>query len=212
MNEIIEYCGSKKGTGINPGLVVMLSGLSLALIALICFHKNMLAASCTAFFIAVFTLMFTMWFWKPSQNRITIQIKKFEREGILNDVIDDFKQSKPHYSDSLRLGKKYIFGKHSGVIAEIAEIYTIGRVLNYLENKSNNPWFTINYLTKAMYSTSKSTRMLPIGGIVICTIDMNDNTDENWYNLCDELVIRNNVVKYDRREFAHMIRTPNEKD
>lgn len=32
MDEIIEYCGTKKGTGTNPGLIIMLIGSLLAAI------------------------------------------------------------------------------------------------------------------------------------------------------------------------------------
>lgn len=209
MDEIIEYCGAKKGIGVNPGLIILLAGAVLASIDMICFYrKNAVTASCIAFFIVLVSLIFTMSYWNPSQSRIVDTLKKHERKGTLNTVIDDFSRSKPYYSDSLRLGEKYIFGRHTGVVAEISDIYVIGRVRNYFESTESTPWFTVKYLTRDMTNVLRSTRMVSASGIVICEFSRNDNTDENWNELCSELAMRNSRIKYDRREFTNVIRMP----
>ena len=100
MDEIIDYCGAKKGIGVNPGLVIMLGGAVLALtVLLFVFRKDAITASCFAFFIVFVSLIFTLSYWRPSQNRIVSNLKKYERKGTLNDVIDDFRRSKPHYNN-----------------------------------------------------------------------------------------------------------------
>ena len=78
--------------------------------------------------------------------------------------------------------------------------------------KKHTPWFTINYLTKDRCDALKSTRMLASCGIVICRFKQSDDTDENWKELCDELVRRNHRIKYDKREFTNIIRTPQDND
>lgn len=185
---IQEYCGAFDHKEIALSRDIMIFGVVcfFAVLFFLIYIKGLTALSLVWFIVPVFiTLLGYALSFDSSAQKTRRKLNKYRRQGILDEIADDFAVSEPRYNDALRIGKSAIFGRNAGEFAPLSRIAKISRV--------GHRFYHDGYLQRTVYFIEVKYKL---DAYKLCFLNEAQCSDEKaWKVLSEDIHFQNNKTK-----------------